>query len=205
MFWACWLFLDCCCWDITCSAVKRKNGQCTGLSMHCPNKNRKELSSFYFSASQARSTNINLLSVITSIYFTSYGFNVRFPHSVGSSMWMADIFSEMCTFSTNAAFCHNCTSLQLTKPTRFKPQAHNMNILPERILYCKWKMIFLQKRKYLFLFFGKKGIILGMRRDPRSGRSPDATYRFQRSKSKLGRVLRSPIGFKEVNRSGRMP
>ena len=76
-----------------------------------------ELSSFNFSASQARSTNIHLLS--GSIYFTFYGFNVRLPHSVTSSMRMADILSKMCTFSTNAAFCHNCTSLQFTKPDIF--------------------------------------------------------------------------------------
>ena len=65
---------------------------------------------------------------------------------------MADILSEMRAFSTNAAFCHNCTSLHLTKPIRFKTKAHNMHILPERKAFCKQKMIFLQKRKYLFLY-----------------------------------------------------
>lgn len=145
---------------------------------------------------------------------------------------MADIVSEMCTFSTNATFCHNCTSLQLTKPAQFKSQAHNMNILPERVQYCKWKMIFLQKRKYLFLFFGKKGIISKSNEQRPAdikkalaclhvkrflyGRCDRATARNEETEgfwvfdlrgdpTKLGRVLRSPSVASEVNCSGRSP
>ena len=69
----------------------------------------KWLCSFYFSGSQTRSTYIHLFS--SSVYFNFYGFDVRFPHFVRSSMRMTHIVSEMSSFFTNSTFCHDSTSL----------------------------------------------------------------------------------------------
>ena len=62
------------------------------------------LSSFYFSGTQAGSTYIHLLC--STILSNSNGFNVRLPHSIWATVWVAHILSEMSTFTTYCTFCH---------------------------------------------------------------------------------------------------
>ena len=72
----------------------------------------KWLCSFYFSGSQTRSTYIHFLCSAGSCFYSD-GFNVRFPHFVGSSMGMTHIVTKVNTLLTNCTFSHHCTSLGL--------------------------------------------------------------------------------------------
>ena len=65
------------------------------------------LGSFDFVRSKAGSANIDSLGSTVNVAFHS--FDVGLPHSVGSSMRMADIITKMSAFSTNTAFCHEIT------------------------------------------------------------------------------------------------
>ena len=72
------------------------------------------LCALYSAGSQTASAHMQPL--VSAIHLAFYILNVGIPDSVGSSMRMADILSEMCSFSTNTTFCHNCTSLRFIKP-----------------------------------------------------------------------------------------
>lgn len=73
-------------------------------------------------------------------------------------MRMADIVSEMCSFSTNTTFCHNCTSLQLTKPTYCAGSQQAYSNRKADTLQGE-NEFFIKKRKYRFHFSVKEGII----------------------------------------------
>lgn len=76
------------------------------------------LCALYSAGSQTASAHMQPL--VSAIHLAFYILNVGIPDSVGSSMRMADILTEMRALAANAAFCHNCTSLQLIKPAIYR-------------------------------------------------------------------------------------
>lgn len=76
----------------------------------CLEIRRGDLSSLYFAGLQAGSTYVHSLSC--SVHLHSYRLYVGFPHLVSFSIRMAHCMSEVGTFLTDSAFCHDCTSLK---------------------------------------------------------------------------------------------
>ena len=70
-----------------------------------------QLSSFNPAGLQAACANVH--SPCTTVDFTFNASDVGIPDTVGSSMGMTHIISEMSTFFTNCAFSHDSTSLTL--------------------------------------------------------------------------------------------
>ena len=105
---------------------KPKNGFCSGsFSQVCPFPRRHDkkatlktqssfsmfliqLSSFNPAGLQAACANVH--SPCTTVDFTFNASDVGIPDTVGSSMGMAYVVTEMSAFATNIAFCHDCTS-----------------------------------------------------------------------------------------------
>ncbi len=111
---------------------KPKNGFCSGSSLQnipasqvCPFPRRHDkkatlktqssfsmfliqLSSFNPAGLQAACANVH--SPCTTVDFTFNASDVGIPDTVGSSMGMAYVVTEMSAFATNIAFCHDCTS-----------------------------------------------------------------------------------------------
>ena len=67
-----------------------------------------QLSSFNPAGLQAACANVH--SPCTTVDFTFNASDVGIPDTVGSSMGMAYVVTEMSAFATNIAFCHDCTS-----------------------------------------------------------------------------------------------
>ena len=67
-----------------------------------------QLSSFNPAGLQAACANEH--SPCTTVDFTFNASDVGIPDTVGSSMGMAYVVTEMSAFATNIAFCHDCTS-----------------------------------------------------------------------------------------------
>ena len=67
-----------------------------------------ELSTLNFIGFQTSSTNMHSLS--GTVYITFYFFNVGIPNTVGSSMRMAYVVTEMNALATNFTFSHFYTS-----------------------------------------------------------------------------------------------
>ena len=83
------------------------------------------LCTLYFTGSQAGSTYVHFLRY--TVYLDLYRFYVRFPHFVGSSMWMTYVVSEMSAFFTNCTLCHDCTSLTyVLKPDIVNPGSQHI-------------------------------------------------------------------------------
>ena len=74
-------------------------------------KEMQALCSLHSAGLQTRSTNVHLSG--SAVYLNLYRFYVGLPHSVGSSMGMAYVISEMSGFFTDCALCHDCTSLTI--------------------------------------------------------------------------------------------
>lgn len=66
------------------------------------------LSSFNPAGFQAVCANVH--SPCTTVHFAFNASDVGIPDTVGSSMGMAYVVTEMSAFATNIAFCHDCTS-----------------------------------------------------------------------------------------------
>ena len=67
-----------------------------------------QLSSFNPAGLQAACANVH--APCTTVDFTFNASDVGIPDTVGSSMGMAYVVTEMSAFATNIAFCHDCTS-----------------------------------------------------------------------------------------------
>ena len=125
-------------WSIFCSRTVRraaavfwdeKEGWCLPIFISTASaplpKHLKKLSTLNFSGSQTGSTYVHFLRY--AVYFNFYWFYVRFPHFVGSSMWMTYVVSEMSTFFTNCTLCHDRTSLTYVLKPDMVIQAHNID------------------------------------------------------------------------------
>ena len=62
----------------------------------------------YFTGAKALCADIHLLDSAGNL--DRYSLNIGVPDTIGSSMRMADVISEMNAFSTDFAFCHVNTS-----------------------------------------------------------------------------------------------
>lgn len=112
-----------------------------------------QLSSFNPAGLQAACANVH--SPCTTVDFTFNASDVGIPDTVGSSMGMAYVVTEMSAFATNIAFCHDCTS---SNYIRRLTDNISMIIRIKYIWQVKNHQIF-KKLKWLFPFCRKAVII----------------------------------------------
>lgn len=91
----------------------------------------------------------------SSIDFCLNGFYICMPNTIGSSMRMTHVVSEMSTFSTNTTFCHDQHLLDEYSICFFSDR--NNSILTERKEECKQKVKKYEKIKVFISFFPKRG------------------------------------------------
>jgi hypothetical protein len=91
---------------------KKGNPEPVGIPPKSSDIRKRILSTLYFAASQASCTNVHLLAATLGLDANSL--DVRFPHSVGSSMGMADIIAKVNSLFANSTLSHDYTSLNHT-------------------------------------------------------------------------------------------